>query len=230
MGTNSAFSRIMVGGLAAAGLLVCVNGLWAEGDRLSVMSAELASAIRSDRAGALAAAKQAAARHDGDCTNDFRRGATAIAFADLPSRMDQSYDARLSAATIEIKEQLRCSPSDGNAWLLLAMVSEMAGQHGLVPDYLKLSQFYSPREGWILVQRIGFVCSLPEPNLDEITELVRSDFRALLSDRVFDKAAGLYDGCRNEAGKVLEDLLSKAPPDVSKAFAREMAKKTNRAF
>lgn len=230
MGTNAAFYRIIVGGLALAGLLVCVNGLLAEGDRLTVMSAELASAIRSDGAVTLTAAKQAAARHDGDCTNDFRRGATAIALAELPSRMDTSYADRVSAATIEIKKQLRCSPSDGNAWLLLAMLSEMAEQHSLVHDYLKLSQFYSPREGWILVQRIGFVCSLPEPNLDEITELVRSDFRALLSDRVFDKAAGLYDACRNGAAKALEDLLSKAPPEVSKAFAREMAKKTNRAF
>ena len=181
-------SRILVSGLALGGLIVCVNGLSAEADRLNVLNEELALATGAGHSAVPAAVREAGSKHALDCRKDFRRAATAVALSDVPASSDASYVAQLSRATSEIKKQLGCSPADGNAWLLLAAVSELAGQHTLALPYVKTSQAYAPREGWIVVCRIEFACSTTEDS-GGLLEANRRDFRTLLNGRAFAKAA-----------------------------------------
>ena len=220
-------SRIVLSGLALAGLVVSIGGLTAEADRLEVVGAELSLVTGTKQVEIPEAAREASARHAFDCRRDFRRAATAMALADLSTTLDEDgRRARLQSTISAIKQQLGCSPRDGNAWLLLAVVADPAGRRDAIHDYLNLSQRFAPLEGWIIERRIRFICAMTGPDTGAILGNVRRDFRALLSDRQFEAAAGLVEDCKNGAERGFEEALSDVEPGIRRAFVQAMARKS----
>jgi len=219
-------TRMLVSALALGGLIVGFGGLSDEADRLTVVSTELNFATGANLP-LPQFAREVSASHSVVCRNDFRRAATAIALADLSAALDEEgRRSRLESAISAIKQQLGCSPRDGNAWLLLAVVTEPTGRRNAIYDYLNLSQRYAPLEGWIIGRRIRFVCSLVGPDVGGALDNVRRDFRALLSDRQFEAAGDLYENCRNGAERGFEEALADVDPSTRQAFVRAMARKT----
>jgi hypothetical protein len=141
----------------------------------------------------------------------------------------ESTQARLKHVEDNIRAQLRCSPADGNAWLLLALISHQQDNTEPEVSYARLSQSNSPREGWIVERRIDFVCSAAKSSFDRLAEVLQRDFEALLSDRQFEKVVDHYAKCREKIGGVLDAALSRVGAGIREDFVRDMALRAARS-
>ena len=216
--------RIVVSIVAAAAFLFALHGLGNESDRLAASRAELNLLRKGASDFDLAEVKQVLSQYRLDCRNEFRRAATAFSSADLAaSTAAESTLTGLRHVEENIRAQLRCSPSDGNAWLLLAVISHQAGNAEPEVPYVRLSQSNSPREGWIVERRIDFICSTAKSSFDRLAEVLQRDFEVLLSDRLFEKVVDHYAKCREQIGGVLEAALARVGSGIRDDFVRAMA-------
>ena len=208
---------------ATACLLLATGRLQGQADRLRLTSAELTLAQSGAVPAAfLAAAEASAERHDGDCLADFRRGAMAVAFIHLRAGPDDP--ANRSRARTAIEERLRCSPADGNAWLLLAETSARDGATSeKTAGLLHASRTYAPLEGWIIERRLAFACAAAPDVAAKTSAVVRADFAALLSALAFRRAAQIYETCGADVIPGLDATLAAAPQAVRAGFARAIA-------
>ena len=224
------FYRILVFAFAASALLFAIGGLEAESDRLRVAGAELDLLRNQVNRDDLLAAQQVLSQHGSDCRNELRRAATALSSAGAgPAVGEEARLLRLKRTEESIQAQLRCSPADGNAWLLLAYISHQVEKPEAEIQYAKLSQSNSPREGWIIERRIDFICSTAKSSFDQLANVVQRDFEVLLRDRRFEKVADHYSRCRGQPGAVLEGALTNVGSEIREAFARDMASRAARS-
>jgi hypothetical protein len=136
---------------------------------------------------------------------------------------------RLKRIEESIQAQLRCSPADGNAWLLLAYISHQVGKPEAEIQYARLSQSNSPREGWIIERRIDLICSTVKSSFDRLAVVLQRDFEVLLSDRLFEKVVDHYAKCRDKIGGVLEAALTRVGSGIREDFVRGMALRVARS-
>lgn len=208
---------------AVACLILAANRLRDQPDRLSLASTEL-TLTRSGTAPAalLQAAEASAERRRGDCLADFRRGAMAVALIQLRSTPDDP--ANHEKAHTTIVERLRCSPADGNAWLLLAEISAIQGEtNDKTAALLQASKTYAPFEGWIVERRLAFACTAGRAAKATTAEVMRADFATLLAALEFRRAAKLYEICDTDAIRELDATLATSQHEVRAGFARAVA-------
>jgi hypothetical protein len=100
------------------------------------------------------------------CLDEASRGALAIRLgaldqAVLSESSDRDIRNLLAAADQAVKRRLRCSPTDGNAWLLRAQILvEQGGDTTNLGRFLDLSYFYAPAEKWVMIPRLLLVSTL----------------------------------------------------------------------
>ncbi|HBF31086.1 hypothetical protein [Rhizobium sp.] len=100
------------------------------------------------------------------CLDEASRGALAIRLgaldqAVLSEASDRDIRNLLAAADQAVKRRLRCSPTDGNAWLLRAQILvEQGGDMTNLGRFLDLSYFYAPAEKWIMIPRLRLAGTL----------------------------------------------------------------------
>lgn len=170
----------------------------------------------------LVAADETVERRKGDCLAEFRRGAMAVAFLHLREGPDAA--ARRAAARTAIEDRLRCSPADGNAWLLLADISARETEGGdRAAALLQASRYFSPHEGWIVQRRLAWACNFEQPAIAAVASVAASDFTVLLTAEEFRRAAALYETCRKDMLPALDTALSLSSLAVRQRFARAVA-------
>jgi len=146
--------RILLSAIAIAALLFAVFGLAEESDRRTVQWAELGALRHTLSEADRLAAEQVLGNHVGDCRADYRRAATALS---VGSGLPDETARHPGLLEESVGAQLRCSPADGNAWLLLAIASQEAQEPEMVVRYTNLSQADAPREGWIIDRRVDLL-------------------------------------------------------------------------
>ena len=100
------------------------------------------------------------------CLDEMSRGALAIRLgaldeAILSEASDRDVTRLVAAADQAVKRRLKCTPTDGNAWLLNAQILVLqGGDMTLLGRYLDLSYLYAPAEEWIMLRRLRLVSRL----------------------------------------------------------------------
>ena len=113
-----------------------------------------------------------------------------------PLRADRAYEAAEAA----IRKSLSCAPLDGRFWLRMAILdTARRGPSSTTFEYVRLSHWTAPSEGWIVRARVEFAARLFGAGLKEVEPELRSDIRTLVS----------YDSARN-----LADMYLAAPESV----------------
>ncbi|MBT9288477.1 hypothetical protein [Prosthecodimorpha staleyi] len=125
------------------------------------------------------------ARLDGICDARIRRARVSIALARLDLAVTGDDLERVDAARAAVLDQTRrliaCVPTDGNAWLRLAMVEIADG--GLTPAVsasFAHADRLAPFEGWVLRGRLPFYADLAARGVEAFREPARRDFALLV--------------------------------------------------
>lgn len=101
-----------------------------------------------------------------DCLEDPSVSALSVRLSMLDQAVaSEASDRRLRALTLDarraVAQRLRCAPTDGFAWLVLARLSERTtGDIAAALPLLDLSYRYAPSERWVMLPRLRFVGSL----------------------------------------------------------------------
>jgi hypothetical protein len=94
-----------------------------------------------------------------------------------PTRADRA----AAAAETAIRQALACAPLDGNLWLRLAALdTARRGPSSNTIEYLRLSHWTAPGEGWIVRARVNFASRLFEAGIKDVEPDLRSDVRTLV--------------------------------------------------
>lgn len=212
--------RVLSLSLALCAISLSVLALNVESERLQLLSAELQIQTSQKTGVFLEQARSTASRHEDDCRTDFRRTATAIALADLrqAARTTSERQAILDAGAA-IGRQLACSPADGSAWLLRAVVADYAGQRDVAVSALTNSYRYAPREGWIMQRRLEFACDMSGPTLDAIRGSLIKDFKTLLLSRQFKSIDEHANRCWSRMEPLFASALGGVPKDILADYA-----------
>ena len=81
------------------------------------------------------------------------------------SDIDSAYDNALGAA----RQTLKCTPVDGNAWLLLSVIEmRFIGSAPEVLEKIDYSYWTAPNEDWIMEARIRALSRLAAAGLDDV--------------------------------------------------------------
>lgn len=103
---------------------------------------------------------------EGSCLDEVSRGLLAIRLGALDQAIwsegsDMEIRNLLAAADQATRHRLKCTPTDGNAWLLLAKILvRQGGDMVVLSRLLDLSYFYAPAEKWIMIPRLQLVGNL----------------------------------------------------------------------
>lgn len=101
----------------------------------------------------------------------------AFATAD-PIRADRAYEGAETA----IRKSLSCAPLDGNLWLRLAMLeTARRGASPRAKDFLSISRWAAPSEGWIVRARVYFTSRSFAAGMTEVESELRADLRTLVN-------------------------------------------------
>jgi len=212
--------RILLSAIAIAALLFAVFGLAEESDRRTVQWAELGALRHTLSEADRLAAEQVLGNHVGDCRADYRRAATALS---VGSGLPDETARQPGLLEESVRAQLRCSPADGNAWLLLAIASQEAQEPEMVVRYTNLSQADAPREGWIIDRRVDLISSSEQPAFDALRPALQRDFEVLLGDHLFDKVSAHASRYSQRTGPVLEAALANVDMEIRDSFVRDAA-------
>ena len=122
------------------------------------------------------------------CKSDFLKAGAVILLQDLDlQNPDENYEdwaSAISSVEIFLIHSLRCSPSDGNMWLRLAMVRQQIAEQPMeVARLLKLSQHYAPAEAGILKARMRFWNKLSPASLVAARATLEIDMRIICEDK-----------------------------------------------
>lgn len=160
------------------------------------------------------------AQADVDCLPDHKRAAVSFRLYALDMRLQQ-----LDAGTLEQVEDadqafenavgsldalLACVPTDGNAWLRLALVlAEIEGPGDETLNALQRSQWFAPHEAWIARVRARFAARLVGVGVQDVRALEVLDADATALAR---------------AGRIgdLERLIARGGPDAEDALNRAL--------
>ena len=113
-----------------------------------------------------------------------------------PPRADRANQGAEAA----IRKSLSCAPLDGIFWLRMAILGTARRGTSLTTiEYVKLSHWTTPSEGWIVRTRVDFAGRLFGAGIKDVEPELRSDIRTLVS----------YDADRNIA-----DMYMAAPESV----------------
>jgi hypothetical protein len=218
-------SRVVLVVICLSAIAWAAGVLYNEGDRAFAARLELLLGSRTATAEEIARGRIVLGKHGADCAGEFRRTASALALFDADAA---GYTGGTGEAAIEaIKQQLRCTPADANAWLLLAIAEQRLGLPSQnVSQRVAMSYRYGPREGWIAGRRLLFLCQ----NADGIPETLRADamrdFGGILEARRLNEVVDAYRACPAEDRKRLDVVLVSASSEARAAFARAAALQT----
>ena len=103
---------------------------------------------------------------ESSCLDEVSRGVLAVRLGALDQATwsearDRDIQSLLVAANRAVKHRLQCTPTDGNAWMLLAQIMvQQGGDKASLTRLLDLSYFYAPAEKWIMIPRLRLVGTL----------------------------------------------------------------------
>ena len=113
-----------------------------------------------------------------------------------PLRADRAYEGAGAA----IRKSLSCAPLDGRFWLRMAILdTAQRGPSSTTFEYVRLSHWTAPSEGWIVRARVDFAGRLFGVGLKDVEPELRSDIRTLVN----------FDSVRN-----ITDMYLAAPESV----------------
>lgn len=215
-------SRILIVLIALFSLGWAIGVFLGERDRVTAARLELSLGSRTATAAEIDRGRTVLAAHTGDCGPDFRRAATALALydADVAGYARETAEAALET----IREQLRCTPVDANAWLLLAFVEQHLGLPSQdVSGHVAMSYRYGPREAWIAGRRLRFLCQHAAGIPETLRADALNDFSGILEARRIDEVVEAYRACPTEDRKRLDLVLVSASSEARSEFAKAIA-------
>jgi hypothetical protein len=147
---------------------------------------------------------------------DLRAG-NAVALAAKALRSDQSgtQPADNAAAQKAVKSALRFGPHDSSMWLLLAQLGiQKNPDDPLVTEALKMSYLTGPNRAELIPTRLDVVTLSNALNDADLTDLARSDVRAVLTKYTDQRPTLVKDYVRASATgkKFLEDSVRMLDP------------------
>lgn len=104
-------------------------------------------------------------------------------------------DALLNSTNGFVRQSLASVPADPLLWLVLFWVeNNLNGFKREHLEYLKMSYFSGPNEGWVAVKRSRFAIALFSALSPELTENATREFARLVDSEYFSEAADILGG------------------------------------
>ena len=139
-----------------------------------------------------------------------------------PARADRAG----AAAEGAIRKALSCGPLDGNLWLRLA--SLQTARFGPSPEaleFLRLSHWIAPSEGWILRARVDFASRLLGAGLKSTESELRSDIRTLVSFDSNSNIADMFMTAPEAARAIYREWIQLLPEERKRSLARALERR-----
>lgn len=157
------------------------------------------------------------------CNRDLLRSSVSIRLAEFDAAgSDGSAADRARAAGVAdlaLRELLLCNPIDGNAWLKLATVESFTlGGNDLDRQFIVVSQWSAPSEGWVLRPRLELEVLLLDAGLKRVAETLGSDIRRMAAAGKDGELARLYSAGRPESRAIFDDVIAVLPEKRRKAL------------
>lgn len=138
-----------------------------------------------------------------------------LAMADAVVESDSfaRFDGTLDDAALSLRDLLRCSPLDGNAWLRLAMVEvQRGGPTPAVVQALEASYLAAPVDLWVMRARIPFVARLVTSGVSGLEKPFETELDVFLDKAFSQDIAAVYAATPENARKILEARLKDFAP------------------
>ena len=138
-----------------------------------------------------------------------------------PIRADRASEAAEAA----IRNALRCAPLDGNLWLRLAALDTVRrGPSVRTVEFIRLSHWIAPNEGWIVRRRVDLASRLFESGVRDVQPELRSDIRTLVNFDGPSKMADMFLAAPQSVRPMYREWIELLPQErkniVTKALER----------
>lgn len=137
---------------------------------------------------------------------------------------------RADRASVEaeaaIRKALSCAPLDGILWLRLAALdTARRGTSSKTIEFLKLSHWTAPSEGWIVRARVNFASRLFGAGVKGVEPELRSDIRTLVNFDAPNNVADLFVAAPELVQQIYRDWVALLPPERKKSVARSVERR-----
>lgn len=139
-----------------------------------------------------------------------------------PPRADRAGDA----ADRAIRKALSCGPLDGNLWLRLVMLQ--TARSGVLPtafEYLRLSYWTAPSEGWIVRARVDFASRLLGAGVKDVEPDLRSDIRTLVNFDTNNNIAAMFLAAPEPARAIYGEWIELLPAERKQSLSRTLERR-----
>jgi hypothetical protein len=125
-----------------------------------------------------------------------------------PLRSDRAFEGVEAA----IRKSLSCAPLDGSLWLRLATLdTARRGPSSATFQYVRLSHWTTPNEGWIVRARVDFAARLLGAGFKDVESELSSDIRTLVSFDTPDIVADMYLAAPEAVRPIYRDWIDLLP-------------------
>jgi hypothetical protein len=134
-----------------------------------------------------------------------------------PPKADRAFEGAEAA----IRKSLSCAPLDGNFWLRLATVD--TARRGTSPatfQFVRLSHWTTPSEGWIVRSRVDFAARLFDAGLTDIQSELRSDIRTLVGFDTVNNVAEMYVAAPESVRPIYREWIGLLPESRKRRVTR----------
>jgi hypothetical protein len=145
----------------------------------------------------------------------------AIVAAD-PIRTDRASDGAEAA----IRKTLRCAPLDGNLWLRLAALETVRrGPSAKAVEFIRVSHWIAPNEGWIVRRRVDLASRLFETGIKDVQSELRSDIRTLVNFDGSSKIADMYLAAPESVRPIYREWIELLPVQRKNNLTRALERR-----
>jgi predicted nucleotidyltransferase len=134
-------------------------------------------------------------------------------------------DRASEGAEAAIRKALRCAPLDGNLWLRLAALDTVRrGPSVRTVEFIRLSHWIAPNEGWIVRRRVDLASRLFGSGVRDVQPELRSDIRTLVNLDGPSKVADMFFTAPESVRPIYREWIDLLPEErknkVTKAVER----------
>jgi hypothetical protein len=111
---------------------------------------------------------------------------------ELAAPSNGSSAGRLMSLRDLIRHSLSCAPADTFLWFVLYLLEDAEGKSKL--EYLRMSYYLGPNEGWIGIKRNPITFGLPDPLPNDLAKYATIEFSGLVNMGAYEQAADIITG------------------------------------
>jgi hypothetical protein len=135
-------------------------------------------------------------------------------------------DERLQALEHQLKDTLRCAPSDSYLWLVLFSIENArVGFDSRHLEYLRASYVLGPNEGWISLKRSPVALAMLSVLDEDLSQKALAEFEAMVANGLYAESAAILANANPAVHERVLAGLSAVPLEARRRFADELKEK-----